>query len=230
MKDELIDEVIVDLVGAELLPLVNVLKGKKNVSEFSLAESLKEEINTIRNKLYKLYDFGLVRFARKKDKKKGWYIYYWTFMPNKIMFLARELKKRNLEKLKEKLIREESGNFFECKNKCIRMRFEQALDLEFKCPECGSLMNQIENEQKKEQIKKQIELLEKELEHEPEIEEFIEEIEEPFGEDEEEKKEETKKPRKRKKKVLKKKLKVKKHKKLIKKPKRKIKNKHKKRK
>ncbi len=162
-NNDTIGSVVVDVAGHDVLPLIEVLKGKKNVSEFTIAEELKEEINTIRNKLYRLYDSNLVEFIRKKDKKKGWYIYYWTFVPSRIPFLLRNIKKKRIEKLKERLKSEQGGNFFVCSEKCVRVGFERAVDFEFKCPECGKLMNQEDNAQRIAHITKEIEVLEKDM-------------------------------------------------------------------
>lgn len=157
------DDVVSSVAGADVIPLVKALKNQKNVSEFKLAEDIKQEINTTRNMLYRLYNSNLVSFTRKKDKKKGWYIYYWTFNPNRIKFLASDLKKKRLSKLKERIEREKNGNFFICENRCIRMDFEQATDFEYKCPECGCLLSQEDNSKKIKEIEKEIKQLEKDL-------------------------------------------------------------------
>ena len=116
-----------------------------------------------RNMLYRLYDSNLVSFIRKKDKKKGWYIYYWTFNTKNIKHILKDIKKKKLERLKERLNREKGVDFYTCGNGCIRLDFEQATDFEFKCPECGSLLNLEDNSKKIEEIKKEIAKLEKEL-------------------------------------------------------------------
>ena len=161
--EDVIASVVEDVAGQDVLPLLHVLKGKKNVSEFTIAEELKEEINTIRNKLYRLYDFNLVEFSRKKDQKKGWYIYYWTFVPSRFPRLLREIKKKKLVRLKEKLKSEQGSHFYECMNKCMRLTFDKAIDFEFKCPECGSLMNQEDNAKRVEHIISEIETLERDI-------------------------------------------------------------------
>ncbi len=157
------DEVIAEVAGADVLPLVAKLKNRKNVSEFVLAEDIKQEINVTRNMLYRLYDANLVSFIRKKDKKKGWYIYYWTFNPKIISFLSESIKKKKLARLKERVEREKSGDFFACKNSCIRLDFEQATEFQFKCPECGALLNQEDNTETLKKIEKEITELEKAL-------------------------------------------------------------------
>ena len=162
-KEDLLTEVIREVAGQDVLPLVKALKNKKNVSEFKLASAIKQEINTTRNMLYRLYDQHLVTFIRKKDKKKGWYIYYWTFNPKRIKELARNIRKAKIERLKERLEREKSTNFFSCPNKCIRLDFDQATEFEYKCPECGEILQQEDNSGIIADLQKDITKLEKEL-------------------------------------------------------------------
>ncbi len=154
------EETIAEAIGKDVLPLVKALKNKKNVSEFVLAKAVKEEINVVRNALYRLYDENLVSFMRKKDKDKGWYVYYWTFQPKAVAFVLEDLKKKRLTLLREQLHRERDGNFFLCESKCVRLNFEQAMDFEFKCLECGGLMNQEDNAEKIRKIEEEIKRLE----------------------------------------------------------------------
>jgi len=37
------------------------------------------------------------------------------------------------------------GNFYLCPNACVRVGFEKAVDLEYRCPECGSILNHQDN-------------------------------------------------------------------------------------
>lgn len=168
-ETEKLNSVIENVAGSDVLPLVEVLKGKTNVSEFTLAEELKSEINTVRNMLYRLYDSNLVKFTRKKDKKKGWYIYYWTFVPSRLPRLSKVIKQRRAEKLKERLQKEKSTNYFSCGTKCLRLGFEQAIDYQFKCPECGDLMNQEDTSKRVIAIEKEIKHLEIEIKKIPDV-------------------------------------------------------------
>lgn len=76
LTPKLIESVVGEVAGPDVIPLVKALKNKKNVSEFVIADEIDIEINATRNMLYRLYNANLVSFTRKKDKKKGWYIYY----------------------------------------------------------------------------------------------------------------------------------------------------------
>ncbi len=138
-------KVITEVAGEDTLVLVAYLKGKKNVSEFVIAKDMKMEINTIRNMLYRLLDSNLVTFTRKKDKQKGWYIYYWTYQPKNIDHLFWEIKKKRLEGLKDRLFREKQNVFFVCPKGCIRLEFENAISFDYRCPECGSMLGQQDN-------------------------------------------------------------------------------------
>jgi transcription initiation factor TFIIE subunit alpha len=163
LSNKLVEDVVTAVAGEDVLPLIKQLKNKKNVSEFKLAEALKLEINVTRNMLYRLYHANLVSFIRRKDKKKGWYIYYWTFKIKQIKYLAMSLKKAKLEKLQDRLAREKESSFFVCPNACMRLDFEQAVGFEFKCPECAAIMQQESNEEKIKQLQDEIKVLEKEV-------------------------------------------------------------------
>jgi len=194
-----IEEILLDIIGPEGLPLVQQLYGKEHVSEFDLATKTKKDIKVIRRMLYTLYNHNIIGFIRKKDKQKGWYIYYWTIVPENVKFSYFKKKKQQLEHLRQQLETEGKELFFICSGKCVRLNFDQATEFEFHCPECGQLIAPDSGEDKKEIFKKKILELEQEL-----------------AQEQEEKNEVKKKVKSRKKEVLKK-VKVKKHKKAVKK-------------
>lgn len=138
------EDVITEIAGADTLTVVDYLRDKEHVSEFIIAEDLKIEINLIRNMLYRLLNANLVSFYRKKDKQKGWYIYYWAFNANEIMHRFWELKKSKLDRLKTRLDREKGTIFYSYKG-VVRCDFEQATAFQFRCPETGEIMEQEDN-------------------------------------------------------------------------------------
>ena len=143
-----IEQILTGILGEDGLPLIRELLNKSNISEFDLATRTKKDIKIIRRMLYTLYNHNLVEFNRKKDKIKGWYIYYWTLLPESIRFSHFKMKRDLIEKLTEQLERERRELFFVCPSKCVRLNFDQAMDLEFRCPECGELINQDNTEEK----------------------------------------------------------------------------------
>lgn len=158
---ELIKHVVTELVGEEALPIIFYLRGKKQISEFIIAEELDLEIHLVRNLLYRLLEFNIVSFIRKKDRIKGWYICYWDFNERMTPYLAEKIRLSKISKLKERLEREEKNTFYMCRSACVRMPFEKSMEFNFKCPECGNLMNEQDNIRTQEFIKKQLKELEK---------------------------------------------------------------------
>lgn len=161
IKDPKIEEMVMSIAGEFGLALYNVLLGKKNVSEFVLVDKLNLTINQIRNILYKFDEYNLVTSTRKKDRKKGWYIYYWTFDDNKAKEAIVTIKNLKIKKLKAQLEKEINFNFFTCPKKCIRLTYETAMENHFQCLECGNLLMPEDNTKIINRIKKEIIQLEK---------------------------------------------------------------------
>ncbi len=140
-------EVIAEVAGEDAIKIVNFLKDKKNISEFVVAEKTKLDMQTTRHILYALHGYNVASYIRKKDRQKGWYISYWTFHRANVKDLIERLKREKVERLSDQLKKEEDNkdNFYICVKACVRVDFDHAFNLEFKCPECGSLLNLQEN-------------------------------------------------------------------------------------
>ena len=155
-------ELVGEVVGDDAVRVVEYLKDRQNISEFKIAEKTNSEIHMIRNILYRLHNQHLVTYKRKKDRQKGWYISYWTFNKRRVKDLVSHLKIQKISRFKERLEKEEKnrGFFFLCKNACVRMDFDQATEYEFKCPECGTLLDQHDNTKTIETLREKIKELE----------------------------------------------------------------------
>ncbi len=164
LSKEALFDLISEVVGKDVSPLVEQIYKKENVSEFKLAEKLGITVNQVRSQLYRLQERNLVLFTRKKDKKKGWYVYFWTLdlKEAKSLFLRR--RRQQLEDMQKQLLLEQNGALFICKNLCTRMTFEQALEFQFKCPECGEILNQESTGKNVEQLRRTIERIKEEIE------------------------------------------------------------------
>jgi transcription initiation factor TFIIE subunit alpha len=159
-KDALLKKIVKELVSEEAIPIVEYLKGKTKISEFVISEELELEIHKTRFFLYKLLDHNIVSFIRKKDKIKGWYICYWDLNEDVINHLDQKIKDEKLDKLLERLKREEDNQFYLCRNACARMDFDRAMEFTFKCPECGEIMHQQDNTKTIDFLKERIKELE----------------------------------------------------------------------
>ncbi|MBN2368597.1 hypothetical protein JXC34_06255 [Candidatus Woesearchaeota archaeon] len=162
-QNKMISEVVGELLGEDAVTIVMYLKGKEQVSEFEVARVMKTDIHLARAMLYKLYENNLATFERKKDRVKGWYVTFWDFFPDNIPYIYKKLQSKKLESLRERLMRETDNEFYMCTNACTRMDFDKAAEFNFKCPECGCLMNPMDNKRTIEFINEKIQDLQKEM-------------------------------------------------------------------
>ena len=164
IPDQYVKELVQSIASDRGVDVVFLIKDKENVSEFKIAEKLRITVNEVRNSLYKLQDKNLVFFTRKKDKKKGWYIYFWNFDKIKAYDLLVEMKHEKKKQLQQVLQQEKQGTVYVCPNKCVRVKAEEALEYQFKCPECDAVLIEENLEKRTEKVRKEIEVLQRELE------------------------------------------------------------------
>lgn len=143
--------------------IIELLYNKKDVNEFLIAKKLGMTINQIRNILYKLSAEGLVSFIRKKDKRKGWYIYYWTLDTKKCLQSIEKNLEKKIEELKRLLKEREQKRFYACKTCNIEVSEEQALEHNFSCEECSGVYELSQNDKDIKELNAKITKSEKEL-------------------------------------------------------------------
>jgi transcription initiation factor TFIIE subunit alpha len=156
MQAELLSEIIEDVAGKKAVELLEVIVGKEDVNEFLIAKKLNLTINQVRNILYKLSDYNLVSFIRKKDKKKGWYTYFWTLNERKTLELLDKKLEKDISKLKGELDSREKNSYYICKVCKREVSESEALDDDFICPECGEVYNLQESKKVFKNLKKEI--------------------------------------------------------------------------
>ena len=145
MQIKLLHDLVEELAGVGTGRIVEILFGKKDVNEFLIAKKMELTINQVRNILYKLSADGLVSFIRKKDKRKGWYIYYWTLNTEKCLVKLEQSLIRKIENLKDILNNRETKRFYICKPCLIEVTEEKALEHGFSCEECAEVYELSDN-------------------------------------------------------------------------------------
>jgi transcription initiation factor TFIIE subunit alpha len=147
MLDKLLKEVVVITVGKQAEGIADLLNSKKHVNEFNIAKKLDLTINQTRNILYKISNVGLVSSLRKKDKKKGWYTYFWKFEILKSLEFLKNILLKNIEELESQIHDRRTKVFYICKRCNIEVNEEEALSMNFGCPECGDVFEIKDNDQ-----------------------------------------------------------------------------------
>jgi len=145
MQVKLLHDLVEEMAGEDTGRIVDILFGKKDVNEFLIAKKMELTINQVRNILYKLSADGLVSFIRKKDKRKGWYIYYWTLKTEKCLVKLEQSLLKKIESLQGILNSRETKRFYICKPCGIEVGEEKALEHGFSCEECAEVYELSDN-------------------------------------------------------------------------------------
>ena len=141
--EELINELI-DRVAGEVGLIIYSLRPKKEFTDDQLALELGIEINEIRRALFALYELGLAEYRRRRDDETGWMEYYWKInYEREKEVLRRELEKMR-EKLQEKLESETNTIYYICPRMCVKVSYDEAMDYNFACPRCGSMLEYLD--------------------------------------------------------------------------------------
>ncbi|MDZ7688972.1 MAG: transcription factor [Halobacteriales archaeon] len=163
LSDDVVQAYLAEVVGAEGMP-VAMNPVEDEIVDEDLAEKLDLDPKIVRRTLFILYENDLASYRRDRDEESGWYTYLWSFeydnIPEK---LNKEMKKLR-DTLDERIEYEIQNEFYICDIDGIRFEFEEAMDLSFNCPECGSPLEPMENDELVEAMVVRHEELEEELE------------------------------------------------------------------
>lgn len=138
-------EVIGIVAGRQSEEIVDLLDIKRYTNEFLIAKKLDITINQTRNILYKIADHGLVSSIREKDKKKGWYTYFWKIEALRALDFLKKKVEHNIFQTENQIKSREENQFYVC-NRCnIELKEENALLYDFTCQECGAIFELKDN-------------------------------------------------------------------------------------
>ncbi|MFX1388793.1 MAG: transcription factor [Promethearchaeota archaeon] len=158
---ELIESESKDITDEDITENIKDRIGGKGI-DFEPEDSEILKLNTVRKTLYKLYSEKLAQFRRIRDKSTGWFIYYWWHEFDLLEEILHEKKKLIEGKLRDRLDFEQNNYFFVCMN-CeesnIKYNFEEAFELNFRCPECGGPLEAQDNQHIIEFLKEKIALI-----------------------------------------------------------------------
>ena len=162
LSDDVVQAYLAEVVGAEGMP-VAMNPVKDEIVDEDLAEKLDLDPKIVRRTLFILYENDLASYRRDRDEESGWYTYLWSFeydnIPDKLNDEMRKLR----EGLDERAEYERRNEFYICDIDGIRFEFEEAMDLSFNCPECGSPLDPMDNQELVDAMEERVEALDEEL-------------------------------------------------------------------
>lgn len=162
---KLTQEFLTSVGGPEAVSVVRICldKNGKCLDEDIEAKMKTLKITEIRSILNRLHYRGIACYNKTKNKNSGWYTYTWEIKKRRIVELILEQQSEQLQKLEQKARFEVNHEFFVCKKACEETAFEIAAQYEFRCPECGEMMNPIDGKKKNKDVQEHILLLRTEL-------------------------------------------------------------------
>ncbi len=146
--------------GEEYFKVAKALLSTQDATDEEIAGATGMRINVIRKVLYDMFGKALITGIRVKDEKKGWFVYRWRAKNDQVENFIDTQKKKILERLQKRLEYEESSEFYHCGNNgCPNVKFENAVESFFKCPNCKNALNVIDNSKLKEALRYKIDQL-----------------------------------------------------------------------
>jgi len=152
------------LGGEEYVRVARALLNSENATDEEIASATGLKINVVRRALYDLFGRSLITGVRVRDLKRGWFVFRWRARRDQVDGFIDAQKRKAFERLKHRLDYEESHDFYSCgKPECSKFTFEDAIEIFFKCPECGMTLNPLDNSDVKEAFKWKVSQIQSEM-------------------------------------------------------------------
>ncbi len=110
-----------------------------------IEKKTKLKVAEIRAVLNQLHQHGVVDYTREKNMENGWFTYTWRIDADRAMRNLLSAKKQQYQKLRDQMQSEEGTLFYKCRKSCLRMAFDDAMESDFRCPECKGQMRYANN-------------------------------------------------------------------------------------
>jgi len=160
LADPLVQEYIRERVGEEGLHIAEFIGKKEPVQGVEILETIRDKPSNIRKILYRLEDARVAEYQKDTDKT-GWETFIWRLTLHEVKYQINKERQRMLKDLRNQLSLEKENSFYLCGQGHQRTIFEEAVGLEFKCPECGEGMNFVDNKDRVRDLDTAISELEK---------------------------------------------------------------------
>lgn len=160
LGDEEILAYLRDEVGEEGVTMAKYLQEHPHVSGVDLLESFKEQKpSAVRKTLYRMMEAHVAEYEKDTDSK-GWETFYWDLDLNEVKHILRRRWADELLHLRQQLKFEEDHQFYSCPEQHRRILFEDAMDINFHCPQCQKPMQPVRTGEVKKALEKRIAELE----------------------------------------------------------------------
>ena len=134
------------LGGEEAVTVVMALNKLGQATDDELLNETGIKLNDIRKALNKLYNHSIVQCDRLRDEQTGWFIFRWRIQSDQFEGFIKNQKRKILRIFNKRLDYEKNNEFFYCGTPGDRrMTFEEAMEMIFRCPNCGKKLDSYDN-------------------------------------------------------------------------------------
>ncbi|UCH01868.1 MAG: transcription factor [Candidatus Bathyarchaeota archaeon] len=162
IDEDLLKKVAYIIGGEEAVKVVMTLKDLGEATDDQILANNNIKLNEVRKILFKLYNYSIVQCDRHRDEQTGWFIFRWRLQPDQLIGFVKNQKKRIRKIIETRLNYEKNHDFYYCNNpNCDRITFEEAMELIFRCPNCGQPLKHFDNKKIVSALEERIEILDK---------------------------------------------------------------------
>lgn len=150
IEDPVIREHILRIAGQNGILVAEALKNEKML-EFDIIDKLSGFMNKkeVRRILYLLREGRVANFLEECKKIPGkrnpWIQYRWFLTLDEALFHICTKEEHILNDIHHTLEYEKTNNFYACSERCMKLTFDNAYAVKFKCPVCKKEMSHIDN-------------------------------------------------------------------------------------
>lgn len=154
-----LESYILDVCGKKGLKVAQEVGD--GATDENIEKKTKIKMAEIRATLNQLHEHGIVEYNREKNMANGWFTYTWKINPDRAMKNFLSAKKKEYEQLQQKATAEEGAMFYKCRKSCLKVPFDEAMEAQFKCPECNGKMKYASNQAELKELRDKISTVEK---------------------------------------------------------------------
>ncbi len=143
LENQHVRNLLIELAGEKAPKIAGELV--EPMSDEDLAGAVKLKLSETRAVLNKLHAAGIAAYARTRNNE-GWYTYTWGLELSRAKRILDERSANEKAAAQARLA--DVGEYYACP-RCFertkaRLKFEQAVEAEFKCPECLGMLHYVD--------------------------------------------------------------------------------------
>ncbi len=152
---------ISEKLGDEGVEILDQLAELGEATDTELSELLDKRTSQIRKALYGMYEERVADYEEHRDPSNGWLTFVWQITPEQAMRSMEDARAKAAEEIRKEIAYEKDKDFYACPNACSRLPFEEAMDFEFACPDCGSALEHEDPDARIQELNEQLQSLER---------------------------------------------------------------------